>query len=194
MSKGCGPLGPKTPPSLLPDGGNSIYDYQTPGSYFTCWNQVSLDITQDIDRYLLDNFVAGVEDRSTINDLDHNNRNYKLYGVTHTSRYIFSLSEASTDVPAQKSREMYNPTVPVKFCNICPKSIPLEISPDSSEWNNLKNFNSSKPAAWKTLTDNYIGRPGLNTSLGESNQSLNDTIWKNWADNSTHKQYGCYSI
>ena len=186
MKSGCGPLGPYTPPSLLPDGGIGIADTNFAGSTLTCFNQVSLDITRDIDRYLIDNFVAGVEDRSTISDTDINNENYKLYGVIESSRWLFSLSEASTDLPAQESRKMYNPPNsitkdPVLFCNICPKSIMLNIEPEINK-------------SWTQLTQKYKDQPGINQYFQEGTRSIDDTFWKNWANNETHKKYGCYTI
>jgi hypothetical protein len=180
MNQNCGPLGSKLPPYQLDDKGISMY--QGEGIDITCTNQVTLDIGKNIDRYLMDNFIPGVEDRSTDTDTNINNKNYKLYGVTSINRTLFSLSESSTDIPAQISRTYYNPKESVNYCNICPADVD-RINIDLGE-------NTNKD--WVNITNNYKGNPAFNSN--EFDGWIETNIWKNWKNNKTHSDYGCYTV
>jgi len=186
MQDGCGPLGPVMAPS-----DDQYASYNMPadtgdGATITCQLQVTLDISVCMDRYLLDNFVPAFVDRSTTNDTSPKNMNKIKYNATQVTRKNFAFSGASTSVPAQQARKMYNPPTHVKYCSICP---------GQTVGNNGQGYPMEKGKGWMQLSQKYIGNPYNNTQewLAGWGPAV-DTLYGPWANTNIHKKYGCYSV
>jgi hypothetical protein len=182
MSYGCGPFGPTKPPS---DDvyANSNLPYGISGQKITCQLQVSLDISVNMDRYLLDNFIPAFEDLTTPSDTSPKNKNKIVYNATNITRQNFALSGASTSVPAQQARKLYNPPQHVTYCSICP---------GNKVGNNGNGYEMEKGKSWMEISSKYIGDPYNNKQeyLGPAA----DQIFGSWASTKIHKKYGCYSV
>ena len=128
-------------------------------------------------------FSPGFKDFSTPKDTNKSNQNNIYYGAVNIDRSYFTLNEASSDIPAQLSRKLYNPKIPVKFCYNCPVNSTLP---------ELKHPYKD----WKSETDKLIGNTGLNKNNGEYSFLNNDSIYQNWKtyNNSFHEKNGCYTI
>ncbi len=182
MQDGCGPLGPVIPPS-----DDKYYaPYNMPakpgmGTTITCQLQVTLDISVCMDRYLLDNFVPAFVDRKTASDTSATNKNKTIYNATQVTRKNFALSGASTSVPAQQARKIYNPPTHVKYCSMCPNNV----------GNKEKGYPMTKDLGWMQLSNQYVGDAGSNT---QEWVQVRDQLYGPWASTKLHKKQGCYSV
>ena len=179
MTRGCGPLGPAKPPQ------NDEYaPYMQPpawsGPTITCQTQVTLDISVNMNRYLQDNFLPAFVDRSTLSDVTFGNKNQTIYNAQATNRQKFALSGASTDIPAQSARKLYNPPTDITYCSICPGNI-------------TQNMPYKKGKGWVETTNEWVGKPHMN-SFNSEEQQANDFMYKQWSSTKLHKKMGCYSI
>ena len=186
MQDGCGPLGPVLPPSDDSYAYWNLPDAVGSGATITCQLQVTLDISVCMDRYLLDNFVPAFVDRTTPSDTSSGNKNKIKYNATQVTRKNFALSGASTSVPAQQSRKLYNPPTHVKYCSICP---------GQTLGNNGSGYQMEKGKSWMQLSQKYVGDPYNNTQEWRSGWGpAMDNIFGPWANTDVHKKQGCYSI
>jgi hypothetical protein len=181
----CGPFGQLDLPSGSPclekgcEYARPYNNFAGWGPWQICFDQVTLDVTQNIERYLLDGFLLAFYDFSTGRDSDVGNKNKTEYNCSVITRENFPLNEVSSDIPAQMARKLFKAPTAVKFCYICPGSIPQE------------SIKPTKP--WKELTDAYKGKPALNSFLGEPNSLSPNDLYTSWK-NSVHSSLGCYNL
>ena len=181
MQDGCGPLGPVIPPSDDYYASANMPPKAGMGTTITCQLQVTLDISVCMDRYLLDNFVPAFVDRTTASDTSATNKNKTIYNATQVTRKNFALSGASTSVPAQQARKIYNPPTHVKYCSICPSTV-------GGKGNG---YHMTKGLGWMQLSNKYVGDVGSNT---QEWIQVQDQVYGPWASTKLHKNQGCYSV
>ena len=182
----CGPFGQFEKPKTVPgscEKSKINTNFSTNGAFTTCKDMVVLDPTQNLNRYLMDGFVPAFIDFSTNTDTNPNNENNQKYGVTNLDRTYFSLNEASSDIPAQLSRKLYQPKQSVKFCSQCPgnaTSVPDIKRPYQG---------------WKTITNAFIGNVFMNKNDGEQNFTNSDNIFSQWSSEQPyHQKNGCFTV
>jgi len=182
----CGPMGQFGKPPSTPGSCNKSTippSFSTNGALSTCKDMVVLDPTQNLDRYLIDGFIPAFTDFSTNTDTNPNNENAQKYRVSQLNRSYFTLNEASSDIPAQLSRKLYQPKNPIKFCYSCPgnnSSVPYLNRP-------YKN--------WKQMTDSLLGQVFINSGNGEQNFTNKDNIFSQWTKSQPyHQKNGCFVV